>query len=351
MKRILSFIVMVCLTLGISAYASNDIRYTGINDKVLEYTIGTEPIIFAGRVCVPYTVFSRDVGISSIYSPNRNVLTMYDLNHIVTFDLSSSTIQDENLTLYSGSAFFRGSVIYVPAEVVSEIFELNYITMSSETDIVRIYNDNAKLTNDVFATLVDATYRSSQYLESQTDSQGETEQTNPNSQTSTVTPTESEEDINVSAIMPVFVSTAIKDVVDVFDERQLTYFVDESSFSNEELIRYIYIKNHTIGIYVPSEIYDVDEYISNINNQLFRILGTKTRVIFAQDDEILSKLNQDRYVVIQSDYDYYSSSQITKSEEETLVIDLTLDSYINNFLAFCDKNDIELLSIDEFNVK
>lgn len=338
------------MALGISVYAVDDISLVGVNDKVLDYVSGSEPIVFAGRVCIPYTVFSRDVGISSIYSSERKVLTMYDFNHIVTLDLSSNTIQDENLRSYAGSAFFRGDVIYVPAQVVCEIFELNYSLLYSDTEIVRIYNDEAKLSNDVFKTLVDATYANMFTSGNQSGSSTSTPTTtNPTTRPATSTEEEIDDSLTVKVIKPTLISTTTKDVIDLFEEGSLTFFADQTTFEDAELLRYLYIKNNAIGIYVSQDEEDVWAYVNQINAQLFKTLGVKTRFLFVENDEYIEELESEGYIIIEDDYRYYSSYQITNSTKTELVIDITEEDNLSSFLLFCDEEKISFIKIDEFN--
>lgn len=350
LKKFLSIILLICMTISISAYAASDVSIIGVNDKVLDYEIGYEPIVFAGRICVPYTVFSKDVGISSIYSADRKILTMYDFNHIVTLDLASNTIQDENLTVYSGSAFFRGSVIYVPVQVVAEIFELNYSLLYSDTEIVRIYNDEAKLADEVFKTLVDATYANMLTSSNQPSGTvgGTTTTTNPSVRPPVITD-ESEESLTVKEIQPFFVSEISKETIDLFEEGQLTFFVDQNSFENTEVLRYTHIKNQSVGIFVPQDEQNIDEYISQINDEIFQCLGIKTRIIFTQNQESIDYLEEKGYIVVESDYDYYSSYQITNSSERELKLNLSTETYLEYFLNFCQDETIEITKIDEFN--
>lgn len=351
MKKFLSVIILICFSLGITSYAYNDITLTGVNDKVLLYESSYEPIVFAGRICVPYTVFSRDVGVSSVYNSERKVLTMYNFNTIITLDISAGTIQDENLNFYEGSAFFRGNVIYVPASVICNIFKLNFSNMHGDTEIVRISNQEAKLSNDVFKTLANSTYANMLNSNSQNDSLGLTSP--PVSTAPSVTPDTSQPLVtpeipikpilNVDTIKPIFISNISKDIIDNFSDGQLTYYIDENSFENTEILRYAYIKNHSIGIFIPENVDNITNYINNINQKLFDTLGFKTRILLFENQET------DIENFVSSQYISYERQKIIDSSDKSININLSDTENINSFIDFCKSENIIFQKIDEFN--
>ncbi len=348
MKKFLSIFVVICISVGLNIYAYSDISLIGVNDKVLLYEKGYEPITFAGSICVPYTVFSRDVGVSSVYNSENKILTMYNFDHILTLDISAGTIQDEKLNYYSGSAFFRGNVIYVPASVICDIFGLKYSYMYSNIEIIRISNQSATLSNDVFKTLADSTYAN--MLNSNSQNNGNLGLTTP----PTITQPNVSEDvvlpdvefvkpIDVEVIKPIFISNITKEDIDMFSYAQLTYYVDENSFDDTEILRYMYIKNHTIGIFVPESTVNIDEYISNINSKLFEILGFKTTITLFENQE-LEVLNYST-----SSFSDYNNQKVRDSIEKVLNINLSNTENIQSFFDFCSANNIIFQKIDEFS--
>lgn len=318
--------------LSFNANANINISFIGINDKVLDYKYGTEPVLFSGAICVPYTVFSRDVGISTIYSAERQILTLYDVNHIVTIDVASGTIHDENLNSYNGPVFFRGNQIYVPAQVICGIFNLNYSVINSDVQTIRISNSSAKVSDEVFKTLADVAYNNLVSVETPPVQQ----ETKP-----------AEQIINVGNIKPIFVETIVKEQIDAFNDGQITYYVSKNSFENSELVRYAYIKNNSIGIYVPSDTENVEEYISQINDLIFKNLGFKTRLIYTENEEQM--VDDKNYSNLSLNYKTYNLTDITKSSMTTISVNLTQTTNFTSFLNFCNTNNVNLIKIDEFN--
>ncbi|MFI3116082.1 MAG: hypothetical protein R3Y12_08085 [Clostridia bacterium] len=335
MKKFISIVLVCVIFLGFSANANTSVRLTGINDKVLDYQYGTEPVMFSGRICVPYTIFSRDLGISTIYSADRQILTLYNTNHIITIDITTGTIRDENLNIYTGPVFYRGSEIYIPAQIICGIFGLEYSVITSLTETIRISSSSANLSNEVFKTLADIAYKSL-----------------TSSETPTVTvpqATPEQEVIKIQNIKPVFIETLTKQQVDMFDEDKITYYVSENSFLDSEIIRYAYIKNHAIGIYVPVQTENVDEYINEINEKIFQTLGIKTRLVYIENSEEVEKIEESSYKNLDLDYRSYTLNDLTKSTKTSVSVNLTKATNIEGLINFCNTNKISVLKIDEFN--
>lgn len=331
MKKI--FIFILCIAFTITANAQ--ISLIGINDKILDYNQGNIPILVNNQIYVPYTVF-ENIGISSAYNAETKILIFYNWHHILTFDFEEDSVKDENLVYYNNSGAYVGKTPYVPASLVCQIFGLKFESLNSKTHVVRISNEQANLSTSVFLTFADSKYENFIYEEEQQIEQ----------------PKEDEQsDIIVKNIYPVAISTIEQDMLEL---GKINYFIDENSFKNHENIRYAYILDNIIGIYINSQ-YSKDyktsmDYISEINDKLHNLTGSKTTILMFEDENLTfkSELEEKGFSIIEVDYKDYTQSKLEQSLEEELNIQLKKSSEFSLFITFCKKNMIEIKQFNKF---
>lgn len=348
MKKIIAVLLSVCLMFTTTIYASDNIVIVGLNDKIEEFSREYEPILFSGRICVPHTFFLNDFGIYSSYNSDRRVLILYDFDHILTIDLASGSMQDENLKTYSGTAFYRGSQIYLPVQVISDVFGIKYSMLYGKVDILRIYNSKVKLSNDVFIDFAEFLYYKEEVSEV-TPPVFVPEKVPDSVVSPNVDPNIDQKPQEIEYITDIyanFVSNITKEQIDLFEEGEINFFIDQSTFENQEILRYAYIKGHSIGIYVSNDTNDVNEYLNYINQQLFSILGTKTRTILLESDQI--SVDENLYKPVTNDFDIFNQSQIIKDTKNTLKINFSAVSDLQNKLSLIREQNINFLKIDEF---
>ena len=327
--------------MSISASSSHTV--IGVNDKILEYKEGYEPINFGGQVYLPYTVFLNGLDVLSVYNEADKVLILYNFDHIITFDIAGRAIRDENLNVYEGEALYRDNVLYIPAETVCDIFGFEFSQLYASVDIVRITNSDNVLANEIFKALVMEKLKEDSKVE-------------PEKPQEPDIPTE-EEDIEIignSNIYPVFLggfSEKTKSIMDRLGKYKTTFFIDDTILVSSEILRSIYINNHSIGIYIPKEKQNsnVLEYVNSVNDIIFETINEKARLVILEDgnEKYNQILQESGYKIFDVDINSYSQSKIKGTENS--IVNLSSTNAINDFASFCEENKFSIKKLTEFN--
>lgn len=163
-KRVLSCLCALLLCLGLlspSAFvnAAGDPYFMAVNDTLLSLENQYIPILVNGQYYVPYTVLDRsatgiNLGIFPIYNTILNTLQIYNLEQVITFDLTAGTCTDRNGSSLSARAVTRNGQIYVPARFVCDYFGLSCSVRSTTYGpMVRICSSAAFLDDGRFVEL------------------------------------------------------------------------------------------------------------------------------------------------------------------------------------------------------
>lgn len=353
MKRFLCILLCLILCINIGTTKTKAALIFGANDYVHEYEYGHEPLYFFGQIYVPYTYFLENLGVMCLLNNNTSTLLLYTSNHVITFDLTANTIHDEQLNSYNGEAVYKDSVIYVPVQTVCQIFGFNVsVIYYGQYDIVRVTNGKQSLSNDLFKVLV------SIKIGDITPSIPENN-TNTNTNTNTNIPT-TDKDIPAvlqnTEVNPVFIgnlSKYSKEFIDELDE--VSFFVDDSISQNEEILRYIYINQHSIGIYVPKEnqesLESVLEYINKVNELLFENLNMKTRMVILENnnryDSSLQQYGFEKFDIYINNYN--QKEMLNMKDTSYTIVNITDITSFINFRKFCYENMFVVKSLSIFN--
>jgi len=154
-------ILSVLMALFIPIRATEDVCFTAVNDRILPLTSGTMPMWSSGMLYVPYSVFDSgttgvSLGTSSTYSKSSGVVSIFNLQEMMVFDLEAGTCVDLHTgTSISARAVSRNGTAYVPVSQVCAFFGLNYTYLSTDYGyLVRITNydkgDNRTLSDSRF---------------------------------------------------------------------------------------------------------------------------------------------------------------------------------------------------------
>lgn len=338
MKKILSLFLIVIMLFTTVVFANSSVYLTATNDTIIEYKKDNQPTAIGGRICIPYTVFGG-LGISASYNNNTKILVLYNIDKIVTLDITQGTIRDEKSNYYAGSPYMKNSTVFVPVDVICNIFGFQYSTVISKTSTLRITNGYEKLSTEVFKTYADTTY--------------ETVALNLLNDSSSVGPEQPLKEITIHTIYPMIKGETSKSQLDNFSEKSLTFFISEDSFKTPEDVVYSALKNQQLGIFVPSEIsenyIDTINYIEKLNDKIFQLCGKKTRLITFEDEENSSfEIEKDGYIIIKDDFTSFSQTKIEASKLKSVSIDFSSTRYISNFIKYADQMKIKLSTITEF---
>ena len=294
-RKILSFVMLIVLFISIHANASS-IVLTAVNDTFLPLENNTMPTKKSGEWYVPYVVFNN-FGIISYMQDNGDSLVMQTENQTITFSLSQGYTYDKNLNTLSQPAYNINDTIYLPVKLMCAQFGLSFSVITGESLIVRICDQNAKLTDSDF---VADTNQNTEEIVDNYKNEGKTEipvvkpepEPEPNNKPEPVPP---EKPITPATIRPEFVYLSFVGEInefsnDLLDTLQLystnaTFFIPVNSKLDDDFIRKAIVLGNNIGWVVNDE-QDTVNKLEAANQQLFSKTGTMSRLVILADKDI-----------------------------------------------------------------
>ena len=294
-RKILSFVMLIVLFISIHANASS-IVLTAVNDTFLPLENNTMPTKKSGEWYVPYVVFNN-FGIISYMQDNGDSLVMQTENQTITFSLSQGYTYDKNLNTLSQPAYNINDTIYLPVKLMCAQFGLSFSVITGESLIVRICDQNAKLTDSDF---VANTNQNTEEIVDNYKNEGKTEipvvkpepEPEPDNKPEPVPP---EKPITPATIRPEFVYLSFMGEInefsnDLLDTLQLystnaTFFIPVNSKLDDDFIRKAIVLGNNIGWVVNDE-QDTVNKLEAANQQLFSKTGTMSRLVILADEDV-----------------------------------------------------------------
>lgn len=294
-RKILSFVMLIVLFISIHANASS-IVLTAVNDTFLPLENNTMPTKKSGEWYVPYVVFNN-FGIISYMQDNGDSLVMQTENQTITFSLSQGYTYDKNLNTLSQPAYNINDTIYLPVKLMCAQFGLSFSVITGESLIVRICDQNAKLTDSDF---VANTNQNTEEIVDNYKNEGKTEipvvkpepEPEPDNKPEPVPP---EKPITPATVRPEFVYLSFMGEInefsnDLLDTLQLystnaTFFIPVNSKLDDDFIRKAIVLGNNIGWIVNDE-QDIVNKLEAANQQLFSKTGTMSRLVILVDEDI-----------------------------------------------------------------
>ncbi len=294
-RKILSFVMLIVLFISIHANASS-IVLTAVNDTFLPLENNTMPTKKSGEWYVPYVVFNN-FGIISYMQDNGDSLVMQTENQTITFSLSQGYTYDKNLNTLSQPAYNINDTIYLPVKLMCAQFGLSFSVITGESLIVRICDQNAKLTDSDF---VADTNQNTEEIVDNYKNEGKTEipvvkpepEPEPDNKPEPVPP---EKPITPATIRPEFVYLSFMGEInefsdDLLDTLQLystnaTFFIPVNSKLDDDFIRKAIVLGNNIGWVVNDE-QDIVNKLEAANQQLFSKTGTMSRLVILADEDV-----------------------------------------------------------------
>lgn len=150
--------LILLLILLPSAAGAETMYFMAVNDRMLEYSPETMPVISGGTVYVPYTMFLSefnggiDLGVFYDWNKQFNTLSLYSQTRpVLTFDIGAGTAYDTMDNVYSFKAILRNSTIYLPAWGVCDYFGLSYSYLPNSYGVlVRVKQEGSYYLSDRF---------------------------------------------------------------------------------------------------------------------------------------------------------------------------------------------------------
>ncbi len=164
-RRILSWLMAVALFTALSLpmpVSAANLYFTAINNSVAFLTSDTMPLWYNGTIYVPYTVFDASLngigvslGLNASYNRGSNLLTLFNLQQMLVFDLNNGTCRDEITgVVYSARAIMSNGKPYLALNTVCTFFDLEYsysqLPYIPQGYLVRVKNADAVLDDTSF---------------------------------------------------------------------------------------------------------------------------------------------------------------------------------------------------------
>lgn len=304
-KHILSFVILVALFISMHANASS-IVLTAINDSFLPLESNTMPTKKNGEWYVPYNVFNN-FGIISYMQDNGDSLVMQTENQTITFSLSQGYTYDKNLNTLSQPAYNINDTVYLPVKLMCAQFGLSFSVITGENLIVRICDENAKLSDSNF---VANTTQNSDEIVDDYKNEGKTEvpvvKPEPEPPSNIPEPVPPEQPITPATVRPDFVYLSFMGETnefssDLLDTLQLysanaTFFIPVNSKLDDNFIRKAIVLGNNIGWIVNDE-QDVVNKLDSANQKLFSLTGTMSRIVISENLQNTDVLQNAGYTV------------------------------------------------------
>lgn len=145
--------LLVCSLLGVPGEAAPTVYFTSANDLLLpDLSDETMPFWSGGKLYVPYTAVSgTDLGVFYARSRDKKTSVVYRQGSALTFDFSAGTTVDQSGNYYDARAIVRGDVVFLPVELLTEFFSLDYsYTRVTYGYLVRIKSETVVLSDAKF---------------------------------------------------------------------------------------------------------------------------------------------------------------------------------------------------------
>lgn len=304
-KHILSFVILVALFISMHANASS-IVLTAINDSFLPLESNTMPTKKSGEWYVPYNVFNN-FGIISYMQDNGDSLVMQTENQTITFSLSQGYTYDKNLNTLSQPAYNINDTVYLPVKLMCAQFGLSFSVITGENLIVRICDENAKLSDSNF---VANTTQNSDEIVDDYKNEGKTEvpvvKPEPEPPSNIPEPVPPEQPITPATVRPDFVYLSFMGEInefsdDLLDTLQLysanaTFFIPVNSKLDDNFIRKAIVMGNNIGFIVDDE-QDIVNKLDSANQKLFSLTGTMSRIVISENLQNIDAIQNAGYTV------------------------------------------------------
>ena len=290
-KQILSFVILIALFISMHANASS-IVLTAVNDSFLPLEDNTMPTKKSGEWYVPYNVFNN-FNIISYMQDNGDSLVMQNDNQTITFSLSQGYTYDKNLNTLSQPAYNINDTIYLPVKLMCAQFGLSFSVITAENLIVRICDQNAKLSDSNF---VANTTQNSEEIVDDYKNDGKIEipviKPEPDNIPEPIPP---EQPITPATIRPDYIYLSFMGEInefsgDLLDTLQLyyanaTFFIPVDSKLDDNFIRKAIVLGNNIGFIVNDE-QDIVNKLNTANQKLFNITGTMSRIVISENQNL-----------------------------------------------------------------
>ena len=177
-KRFLCLLLVLLMAFSLTpseTRAETTVYFTAVNDQLLpDLSDETMPFWSGGRLYVPSTVITgTDLGLFYSRSRDKSTAVVYRQGSALTFNFAAGTVADQNDRQYSGPAIVRSDVVFLPLDLLTQFFSLDYsYTRVTYGYLVRVKSDTVVLSDAKFidAAAMSMEQRYNEYMKTHSES-------------------------------------------------------------------------------------------------------------------------------------------------------------------------------------
>ena len=177
-KRFLCLLLVLLMVFSLTpseTRAETTVYFTAVNDQLLpDLSDETMPFWSGGRLYIPSTVVTgTDLGLFYSRSRDKSTAVVYRQGSALTFNFAAGTVADQNDRQYSGPAIVRSDVVFLPLDLLTQFFSLDYsYTRVTYGYLVRVKSDTVVLSDAKFidAAAMSMEQRYNEYMKTHSES-------------------------------------------------------------------------------------------------------------------------------------------------------------------------------------
>lgn len=278
MKRLFSIVWIAVLAAalalvpcaGAAEVNGQTVIFTVVNNTLAPLRSDTMPFISDGMLYVPYTVFTENFGVVSIYNSRDNLLILSNEDKTLFFNTVDGGCYDRDGKTYAYNTSSYNGQAYVPAVFVSSVFNLlcGYYPNSS---VVRIKDITSSYSDTYLISMLQAEMDAALEVFQEEMAREQEPEFVP---------------FDVYFCFSGALGESTGYVLDALAAEGIkaAFFVTaEDILANEALVRRIYVEGHTLGLTLSQALtQDVEAMTAafDLANETFdRVLNQKTRLV------------------------------------------------------------------------
>lgn len=308
-KRLLCLlltVLMLCSLVPETTFADTTVYFTAVNDQLLSLSDDTMPFWSGGRLYLSSTAISgSDLGVFYSRSRDKQTVVVYRQGSALTFDLSSGAVSDQNGRSYSGAALVRGDVVFLPIDLLTQFFALDYsYTRITYGYLVRIKSDSVVLSDAKFidAAAAPMAQRYNEYVKAHTGELTPDDTPRPN--------TDNDKD-PVYLTLPVTDAALSLELLSALEDigaKATFLFTEQQLFDSGDLLRRLSVGGSAVALKVDASAGGgrTVAAIERANDALWTACNRKTRLVVLEDaaDATVRAVQNAGYCPIVFDFDY-----------------------------------------------
>ena len=302
---LLLVVLLLCSLAPEPGRAEPTVYFTAVNDQILDLSDSTMPFWSNGRLYVPDTTVSgTDLGVFYARSRDKKTAVVYRQGSALTFDLSAGTVSDQSGRQYSAPAVVRGSVVFLPVELLTQFFSLDYsYTRVTYGYLVRLKSDAVVLSDAKFieAAALSMEQRYIEYMKTYRDSEDTVDPPDP-------TDDSFERAYPVVRVTDAAVCAELLDALAAADCRATFLFPEKQLSGSDDLLRRLLVSGSAIALGIDASDGSAKTLssIERANGVLWSAGNAKTRLVCLSgaSEETVRAVENAGYCLVSFDLDY-----------------------------------------------